>query len=78
MNKFSCVDFISVNLKNILSEYPDDKISDIYIKFVTFMHDRKWIDPCYDPDIDNETLVKYFGEFAEVWYGIKPTEVCDD
>lgn len=78
MNKFQCVDFLSVNLKSILSKYPDDKISDIYIRFVTFMHDRKWIDPCYDPNIDNDTLVKYFGEFAEVWYGIKPTEVKDD
>ena len=78
MNKFQCVDFISVNLKNILSEYPDRSISDIFICFESWLQDNKHIDPCYDPNIDNDTLAEYFGEFTEVWYGIEPTEVRDD
>ena len=78
MNKFQCVDFISVNLKNILSEYPDRSISDIFICFESWLHDNKCIDRCYDPNFDNETITKYFGEFTKHWYGIEPTEVRND
>lgn len=76
MNKFQCVDFISVNLKNILSEMPGVGIGEVMYFFSKYLFEHY-----YDEDpvlMDNGTLVNAFREFMADTYEIYPTEVRND
>ena len=76
MNKFQCVDFISVNLKNILSEMPGVGIGEVMNLFSKYLFEHY-----YDEDpalMDNGTLVNAFREFMADTYEIYPTEVRND
>lgn len=70
MNKFQCVDFISVNLKNILSEMPGVGIGEVMYCFSKYLFEHY-----YDEDpvlMDNGTLVNAFREFMADTYEIYP------
>ena len=76
MNKFQCVDFISVNLKNILSEMPGVGIGEVMYLFSKYLFEHY-----YDEDpvlMDNGTLVNAFREFMADTYEIYHTEVRND